>query len=350
MTYFFLGRYEDAREQAATALGRDRVAFPDGRNLAIGRDLALLADADHLLGRFDSAEPGYRQAIEIFEATLAEPDTLHIATVNNLGLLLWRRGEPVSAEPYLRQALEMNRRRYGEDHPVVAITLGNLGLVCEAHGDLECAEQTYRESLAAWERVPGREHMERGASLTNLGRILSLTGSPGAEGFLAEALELWSRTLGEEHEFIAVALTNLADHHVRTGEIALAGREIRRASRIVTAQLPDGHPHAARVEVGFARVLLAEGSAAEAEARSRAALQTLEEVHGPTDPRTANARLVLGASLAALGERSEAVAVLDRAKTDLTAAMGPDHPLAATAGREIERIREAPTTRLGSNP
>ena len=68
-------------------------------------------------GKFDEAEPLYRELLEMSRETLGDrhPDTLEC--MNNLGLLLRDKGDFTAAEPLLREALEVLRETLGARDP-----------------------------------------------------------------------------------------------------------------------------------------------------------------------------------------------------------------------------------------
>ena len=78
-------------------------------------------------GKYDEAEPLFREALEVTRATLGDrhPDTL--ASMNNLGMLLKAKGDLAAAEPLYREALEGRRATLGNRHPATVNSIRNLG-------------------------------------------------------------------------------------------------------------------------------------------------------------------------------------------------------------------------------
>ncbi|MGC2220875.1 MAG: tetratricopeptide repeat protein [Methylocella sp.] len=76
--------------------------------------------------RYAEAEPLYRRALAIDEASYG-PDHPDVATaLNNLAQLLSDTNRLAEAEPLMRRALAITEASYGPDHPDVAIRLNNL--------------------------------------------------------------------------------------------------------------------------------------------------------------------------------------------------------------------------------
>src|SRR5262249_38637969 len=79
-------------------------------------------------------------------------------SLNNLGGLLWARGELARAEPYWREALAMRRQlypreRYPHGHPDLAGSLNNLGGLLYVREELAQAEPYYRDALAMYQSL-----------------------------------------------------------------------------------------------------------------------------------------------------------------------------------------------------
>ena len=97
-------------------------------------------------GKYDEAEPLYREALGATRATLGNrhPDTL--SSVNNLGALLYGKGDLAAAERLCREALEGRRATLGNRHPGTLESINNLGVLLKAKGDLKAARRMLREA------------------------------------------------------------------------------------------------------------------------------------------------------------------------------------------------------------
>ena len=78
------------------------------------------------LGEYPKAETMFRRSLEVRERTLGKehPDTL--ASVNDLAVLLARKGDYAGAEPLFRRALEARERTLGKEHPDTLASVNNL--------------------------------------------------------------------------------------------------------------------------------------------------------------------------------------------------------------------------------
>ena len=189
---------------SALALGS---ALIDTAQAEFGDDTTQHATAlnEHALsleatGRFDEAEPLYRQAIKIGAKTLAEDHPAYAIDLNNLAELLnnlaghrdrcwapayatWLNnlatGRFDEAEPHFRQAIEIGAKTLGEDHPAYATRLNNLALLLQATGRFDGAEPLYRQAIEVLEVALGPDHPSTVTVRENLEIFLRQKGGAG---------------------------------------------------------------------------------------------------------------------------------------------------------------------------
>ena len=94
------------------------------------------------------------------EAGIAEPTA---RLLNQLGLLFRAKALYVEAEPLYRRALKIYEASFGPNHPQVAIGLNNLALLLDATNRLADAEPLYRRALALWRGELWAASSKRGA-------------------------------------------------------------------------------------------------------------------------------------------------------------------------------------------
>ena len=181
----------------------------DGRDKSF--TLCTLAMELKAQGKFDEAEPLYREALEVSRATLGNrhPDTL--GSINNLGALLLDKGELATAEALLREALEVSRETLGSRHPSTLLYINNLGQLLHVKGDLAAAEPLCREALEGRRETLGDRHPNTLTSIHNLGHLLHVKGDlAAAEPLYREALEVQRETLGNRHPSTRRSIKNLS--------------------------------------------------------------------------------------------------------------------------------------------
>ena len=95
--------------------------------------LSTLAMELQVQGKFDEAEPLFREVLEVQRETDGNRHLNTLISIGNLGTLLNNKGDLASAEPLLREALEGMREILGNQHPTTLIVINNLAR-CVAEG------------------------------------------------------------------------------------------------------------------------------------------------------------------------------------------------------------------------
>ena len=86
-------------------------------------------------------------ALEMKRETLGDRHPSTLNSTNNLGWLLYAKGDLAAAEPLLREALEGRRALLGSGHPDTLKSMNYLGLVLMAKGVFAAAELLLSEAL-----------------------------------------------------------------------------------------------------------------------------------------------------------------------------------------------------------
>ena len=127
------------------------------------------------LGNFAAAERLNRRAVE-----RTHPDNPNYAArLNNLAVLLQATNRLAEAEPLYRRALAIDEASHGPDHPDVAIGLNNLAALLQATNRLAEAEPLFRRALAIDEASYGPDHPDVAIRLNNLAVLLQRHQPPG---------------------------------------------------------------------------------------------------------------------------------------------------------------------------
>jgi tetratricopeptide (TPR) repeat protein len=159
--------------------------------------------------RLDPLAPHARViAAHADDAEISEPTA---RLMNHLGLLLTSKARYADAEPLYRRALAINEASYGPDHPTVATGLNNLAVLLEDTNRSSEAEPLYRRALAISEASYGPDHPTVAIRLNNLASLLQDTNrSSEAEPLYRRALGIDEASYGRDHPNVAIRLNNLA--------------------------------------------------------------------------------------------------------------------------------------------
>ena len=187
--------------------------------------LNTLAGELNAQGKYDEAEPLYREALERQRGTLG----------NQHQNTLKAKGDLAAAEQLRREALEAQRETLGNRHPRTLASMNNLGLLLTTKGDLAAAELLFRELLEVERETLGNKHPNTHTCILNLGFLLYTKGDlAAAEPLLREALVALRETLGNRHPSTLDAidvLSVLLDVKGKYEEAAPLCRELLQARR-----------------------------------------------------------------------------------------------------------------------
>ena len=236
----------------------------------------------NLNARHKGAEPLYRRALAIDEASYG-PDHPNVARdLNNLARLLSDTNHHAEAEPLYRRALAINEASYGPDNPNMAIGLNNLALLLSATNRHTEAEPLYRRALAIWETSYGPDHPYVATGLNNLAMLLkTINRHAEAEPLYRRALSIDEASYGPDHPNVAIRLNNLAGLLSDTNRHTEAEPLMRRMVSIFlgfTRSTGHMHPHLQSAVNNYAALLQAMGRSEE---QIRAALREMAPEYFP---------------------------------------------------------------------
>jgi tetratricopeptide (TPR) repeat protein len=194
---------------------------------------------------WEPLQPHLRVLVEAAEAAgIAQPTA---RLLNNLGLFLMIKAQHAEAEPLYRRALAIDEASFGPAHPEVARDLNNLAQLLQATNRLGEAEPLLRRALAIDEASFGREHPKVALRLNNLAVLLQATNRLGeAEPLMRRALAIDHAGFGAEHPDVARDLNNLAQLLKDTNRLGEAEPLMRRHLVIFllfVRRTGHSHPH-----------------------------------------------------------------------------------------------------------
>ena len=175
--------------------------------------------------------------------------------INNLAAFYENQARFYEAEPLYRRALAIDEASFGPEHPDVAIRLNNLATLLRETGRLDEAEPLMRRALKIFEASFGPEHPEVATGLNNLAQLLKATGRlDEAEPLMRRSLEIVEASFGPEHPKVAIGLNNMAGLLEDTGRLEEAGPLYRRALKILEDSLGAEHPTTVTVRRNLERL------------------------------------------------------------------------------------------------
>ncbi len=330
-TYSELGLYDAAERHLRESLAtRQRILGGDHPDVAKGlNDLAVLL---RRRGELADAEPLMLQTIEMRRRLFGEDHPEIASVLNDYATLLQRQGKYAEAEPAFQQALAMRRRLFGEEHMQVAQGIGNLGLIFRLQGKYDEAEPCYRQALAMLRKLHGEDHPDLAANLHNLATVLKIQGRYAeAELFSREAVAMVKRVFGEDHPHAATCQVTLAGLQAIQKKYAEAEAMYREALAIRKKTLGEEHPNIALNLIDIAILMKAQERYEESESLYREALAMQEKILGEKHPDLGRSLHGLAGVLIDQGRPGQAETLLRRCLEIRREALPEGHVLTARA-------------------
>ena len=311
-------------------------------HLETGRNLNNLALLLQKKGTFSAAEPILRRAHEIYEKVLGANHSEVGISLDNLAMLLRDQGDFDAAESLCRRALTIIRSALGPNHYSTATYLNNLALLLQDKGDYAAAEPLFLRALAISEQDEGPNHPSTCTFRNNLAILQRERGKySAAEPLFRKTLEIREKTLGPNHPSTGASLTNLAELLHDIGDYAAADLLCRRALAIYEKMLGSKHPDTGSSLNNLALLLQDKGDYAAAEPLFRQALAIRKKALGPNHPGTGQSLNNLALLLQDKGDYAAAEPLFRQALTIAERSQGPDHPSTGTSLNNLASLLEA---------
>jgi tetratricopeptide (TPR) repeat protein len=316
------------------------IAEPTGK---LYDDLGLLCKGK---GRYAEAEPLFRRALAIGEASNG-PSHPNVATrLNNLAEMLRVTNRLAEAESLMRRALAIGEASNAPNHSAMALYLNNLGLVLMATNRFAEAEPLMRRALAIRDASYGPNHPNVANALYNLAELFRATNRLAeVEPLIRRGLAIIEGSYGPDHPTFAIGLNNLAGLLSATNRLAEAERLMLRALEIDEANLGPNHPNLAARLFNLAGFFFERKRWGEAESLYRRALAIDEASYGPDHPKVASDLWNLAELLLVMNRLVEAEPLYRRALAIDEVNNGPDHADTSASKRTLRVLEEVNKTR-----
>jgi CHAT domain-containing protein/Tfp pilus assembly protein PilF len=328
--YHFEGRYDEAEPLLREALQAAREIFGPRHSITL-TSLASLGFLYAHQGRYDEAEPFFLEALQLRREAfgLHHPDTL--SDLENLASLYSGQGRYDEAEQRYREVLQLSRKALGPYHAQTRSRLRGLALVYEAQGRYGEAEPLFREALQADRMSFGPHNPNILTSLFGLAEVYGFQGRyDDAVSLLEEAVQLSRKDVGD-HEIrtmqLQVALATIFFLQGRYSEAEPIFEEALRTTRKVYGS---SHPETLNSVGALSQLYKAQGRYAEAEPLAEESLQGYRQLLGARHPNTLTTISSLGDLRQAQGRYDEADRLYREALDTSRELLGPRHPQTLT--------------------
>jgi tetratricopeptide (TPR) repeat protein len=353
VTFYSLGRYEEAELQMRTALETlqklDPVPAAEAARLKIqlgavlvdsgkvdeaerileaARDVLAeagpehavswaaatnsLADVARVRGDHQTAKELNEIALTAVRSIDGEPaDTIEASLLIDLGSMDLELMEVESAEKRIREGLALQRTVFGDGHPTIARTQLKLAKVLAEKGEFDTADQLFRASLETTREVFGHDHIRVAVVLHNYGFHLRNRSPERAEAYLREAVEVLK---GRGNDVaVARALDVLAAVQMDLEEYRQAEANFQRSLQLRRVALPDGHPDIAQSLNNLGSLYMRSKRYDRAVPMLEQALDRYRRILGDRHPQVVVVIYNLGSTLSDAGKLDRALAQLQTA-------------------------------------
>jgi CHAT domain-containing protein/tetratricopeptide (TPR) repeat protein len=281
-------------------------------------------------GNYTQAIRLAQESLDAAQTTFGVEDLRTSARLSALAGLYENLGRYQEAEPFFKQALAIQIEKLGSDHAEVAISWSALATLYVRQGRFGDAEPLYKRALTTLQKLPEPPYLTIASLLNNLGQLYKLESRyPDAEPIFKAALEIRQKILPPGSQDIAQSLNNLAGVYEDEGRHADAERLLQQSLVIWQKALGPDHEEVATAQNNLAELYYSEGRYAEAESRYRQALSILQNAPNPKQENVASLLGNLGELYQAEKRYAEAEKLLEQALAIDTKALPPDHPALA---------------------
>ena len=351
-TYLRLGLQDRAEAILRKSVAVGRESLPDSELLALS--LNELGVVLRRKGDLAAAARLLEQTLAIRRKVLAPDDEKLAVTLVELGRVYGDQELDDRAEPLFREALALRRRVLGDEDHNTAVSLGDLAGVLRRRGDLAGAESLFQQALGIYRKASGPEHPDVATTLFRLGQLAADRGEYAAsEELFRQCVAIDARTLGKNHPDFAIDLLHFSRTLFQLGDYDEAAADAEEGIRIIRMTSGGDHQLITFGEIYLAEVHLARNEASLAEPLLWDAIRIRERAFRPGDWRIGVPKSVLGAALTALGRYGEAEACLRDAERVLKETPGqPAQEAEANRARlaALDAARGRPTALTAAGP
>jgi len=241
MTYYFIGKYDNAKILLEQALQADEKNY--GRNhprTAIRcSNLSIILQE---LGNYERAMELLEIAVKSDLVNFGENDERVTIRFSNLAMLLSVVGDFKSAKKLLEKAITLDERNGRGNEPKTIVHYSNLAQILRDLGDIKKARKLFEKVAKYYERNFGKEHPNTAISYSNLAIVLEKEEFLEAKIMLEKGLSCWRNHFSEEHPNTANFYHKLSVLYYKNDDIKNALYFIEKAYKIHSEHFGEEHP------------------------------------------------------------------------------------------------------------
>lgn len=325
-------RYRMAVDQSEKTLGHEH---PD-----------TLASLDNLGGllygqrKYEEVAQINRELLKHREKALGREHRVTLGTMCKLAQALYEQDKSMESEQLQRETLKLKQKVLGHEDLDTLASMYNLGQALYRQEKYIESEQVHRETMELREKLLGAEHWETLRSMVDLAMTLhNLDRLEECEKLERKVLETHKRISGPAHPDTLHIMSNLAVTLKRLGNFEEAERLALESVEMHKQELGPSHPNTLKSMFSFSGMLLALGRFEEAEELEVEVLETRKRTLGPAHPDTLRSMSRRALTWHSRGRVAEAIALMDSCFQLRYQVLGPEHPQTAWSIKKLETWR-----------
>ncbi len=294
------------------------------------------------LGKLDSAEATFNEALAVRRSFGDAPDTLLASIIGNLGSVARERGQPKESERLHREALDILRRVPGPRDDKVAISMNNLAVALGDQNRWSDAEELHRKAIEIFATNHSGSHTLRADAENALATALDMQGKvAAAESTYLSVLDMRRRLLGPRHADYAFTLFNYSKFLSDQGRCDESVRKSREVLALRGNGVPESHSLIAASLQTLGSCLDKLGKHNEAGKALQESLDLSRKYLGEESWLAANSQGVLGEHFALVKQYDRAESLLLGAEQMLVAILGPANPRTQMNARRLVALYDS---------
>lgn len=245
-------------------------------------EYAAVADwlglAFSLAGRKDKAIPYEEEYIAVRRLIHAQPDTLMLNVLEDLGSAYRLQENYPLAKKRLREFIDLNSKFFKANHPDFPTAIQTLGSVCEKLREYNNALSYLTEARKFFDADPDKYEYPKLSNLFALSGVYLTVGDfAKGEEYLLKEIPRLKKKYGAQSEYYRTALGLLARTHVGAAKYALAESEWKEVLNLIRATEGEQSENYAQFLASLAELNVAKGDIATADKLIHDALKIYEK-------------------------------------------------------------------------
>jgi eukaryotic-like serine/threonine-protein kinase len=306
--------------------------------LALVNALSSLGQAREAEGKREESMQLIKRALDI-QREFGKPDDLSLnVAIHNYATTLINANRYDEAEPFIRESIALQEKSLGVESPALEALLDNLSIILYRRGEIDAAIKTDERRLRISRKAFPGAHPWTASALTDLGeKMLDKEPPTEAKAYFDEAIAMYE-TLDSPEVLDPLRYRAIMEHNQGDDIGALASYE--RSLRICGQRKID-HPRCALALGNHAGILARMGQGEQALSEAETAIKDAVRLGMAGSSELAQAIESKALALNALGKQEAAMEAEREALAIYAKKYGESHPETQRVRNNLEKLRKS---------